>query len=68
MGKITYASKTFILKEGEYFVLGDNRNDSYDSRFWVTVQEKDIIGNVFLRLYPLSQIDIYPGKVKYEKH
>jgi signal peptidase I len=34
------------LKDNEYFVLGDNRDRSYDSRFWGTVRKQDIIGKV----------------------
>lgn len=39
-----------------YFVMGDNHPDSCDSRMWGAVPRKDIIGKVFLRIWPLSRI------------
>jgi signal peptidase I len=44
------------VKAGQYFVMGDNHNDSCDSRYWGTVPRSDIIGKVFLRIWPLSRI------------
>lgn len=44
------------VKPGQYFVMGDNHDDSCDSRFWGTVPRSDIIGKVFLRIWPLSRI------------
>jgi signal peptidase I len=44
------------VKAGQYFVMGDNHPDSCDSRFWGTVPRSDIIGKVFLRIWPLSRI------------
>jgi signal peptidase I len=38
-----------------YFVMGDNHNNSCDSRTWGTVPRSDIIGKVFLRFWPLSR-------------
>lgn len=49
------------LGEDEYFVMGDNRAGSSDSRVWGTVPKKYIIGRPFLRLLPLNKIDIWPG-------
>lgn len=40
------ASSPFTLKENEYFVLGDNRNNSKDSRFFGSVKQSQIIGKV----------------------
>lgn len=47
-----------ILDEDEYFVLGDNRNDSVDSRFASVgyVRRSEIIGRVFFRIYPFPSI------------
>jgi signal peptidase I len=42
------------LEEGEYFVLGDNRPLSSDSRSWGPLTREDIVGKVFVRAWPLT--------------
>lgn len=52
------ASEEIILGEDEYFVLGDNRNASEDSRFpdVGNIRRKDIIGRAWIRIWPLDRI------------
>ena len=54
----------FELKNDEYFVLGDNRPASSDSRYWGAVPKKLLIGKVFLRLLPINKMGILPGNYK----
>jgi signal peptidase I len=46
--------KPITLKANQYFMMGDNHADSCDSRTWGPVPRSDIIGKVFLKVWPLS--------------
>jgi signal peptidase I len=54
----------FVLTNSEYFVMGDNRPESSDSRYWGAVDKKFMVGRAFFRLWPINKIDILPGNYK----
>jgi signal peptidase I len=55
-GTITNDFQGTPIPEGEVFVMGDNRDDSRDSRFFGPIPESDIVGRAFLRVWPPSEI------------
>lgn len=54
-------SSDITLKENEYFVEGDNRAESFDSRYWGVLPRANIKGRAFVRLWPLTKIEFLPG-------
>jgi len=64
---IAYPSAGYLertLKEGEYFMMGDNRAGSFDSRSWGPVTRDLIVGKPFVRLFPLTAINVLPGQFR----
>lgn len=55
-------SLTEILGEKEYFVMGDNRDASSDSRVWGVLSQEKIVGRALLRLFPFSKVSVFPGE------
>lgn len=58
------AAETIVLGEDEYFVMGDNRNNSTDSRFDIVgnIKRDEIIGRAWVRITPFSKF----GKLKHQ--
>jgi len=50
------ASASITLSDDEYFLIGDNRNNSVDCRVWGSVKEDQIDGKVILRYFPFDEI------------
>ena len=59
MERNTYLEETLL--DREFFVLGDNRDESSDSRIWGVLQEEYIVGRAWLRLFPPAAISFRPG-------
>jgi signal peptidase I len=53
------ASGTYRIPAGEYFVMGDHRDDSFDSRYFGPISGSLIVGKVVMKVWPLGQITFY---------
>ncbi len=52
---------TTTLKDNEFFVMGDNRAGSFDSRAWGPVPAELIVGRPIMRLLPAHRLHVLPG-------
>jgi len=51
-----YTSQTFKIGKNEIFAMGDNRNNSYDSRYFGAIQKSDVFGKVYMIYWPIPRI------------
>ncbi len=56
---------TYTVGQDEYFVMGDNRPESSDSRVWGMLPRDHIVGRAFVRLLPAHTISLFPGAATY---
>ena len=62
---MTSGNLTITLNPEQYFVLGDNRVASYDSRNWGPFNKDLIVGRVWLRLWPFNRLTAFPALNNY---
>lgn len=55
------------LADDEYFVMGDNRIASSDSRTWGVLPRKNIVGRALIRLLPVDTLQVNPGEYHYSE-
>lgn len=51
--------KTIVVPKGDYYMMGDNRANSEDSRFWGPVPRSWLIGQVFFTYWPIGRIGFF---------
>lgn len=64
-GELTKGNIDLTLGDDQYFVMGDNRQASSDSRYWGPVDKKFIIGKVWIRAWPFNEAKIFSEKITY---
>jgi signal peptidase I len=55
LSRVDCKGDTLYLPANEYYVMGDHRGDSDDSRYWGPITGKSIIGRAFVRIWPVSR-------------
>lgn len=58
-GSVACSDELWLLKKDEYFVLGDNRDASLDSHNFGPIDQKQIVGRVRMRYWPISQFNLF---------
>ena len=61
----TSSKAAYVLKEGEYYVLGDNRRSSNDSRAWGPVPQENLLGKVWFVYWPFSELELLSSPVSF---
>jgi len=59
----TYTKEAIIVRPGEYFVLGDNRNNSSDSHVWGPVPAREIVGKAWITYWPMESWGFIPHTI-----
>lgn len=57
-GNFLKEGEVFSIPKDQYFVIGDNRDQSSDSREWGTVPKENIVGKAWLRYWPLDKFGL----------
>ena len=60
LSEMVLENNTLTLGKDEYYVMGDNRTHSFDSRNWGVLKREDVVGRVVFRAWPPLDVSFFP--------